>query len=329
MEEVNLRFQHISGQIFDCLDNESLAHCQEVCRSWNNFLDGQKFLNARIIFETVSKFQNVGKSWFQVFKKCNTKTIMDLRIAVEHFYKELQIILDSRSFTFSSNQFADSLSLLSKNRQLDCSPLHVAAGFGQLTLFNNILKNVKNKFPLDGLGRSTLHIAAMNDRLNIYESIVAINGNISPYSKNNPKRMPINSTPLDTAANYNSLNVCRFIIKNNGDKIAWDDTSSCWHGWTPLHTAALKGHTEIYKIIMETVADKNPLVYGFSPLHFAAIEGNLEVCRLILENVNDKNPSGVDGKTPEDMARDMIECYNQSKHFEIVKLFSQKKGPIF
>ena len=94
MEEVNLRFQHISEKIFGCLDNESLASCKEVCRSWNNFLDGQKFLQARVIFETVKKIHKAGKSWFQVFKNCNTKTIVDLRIAVEQFYKELQTNLD-------------------------------------------------------------------------------------------------------------------------------------------------------------------------------------------------------------------------------------------
>ena len=322
MEEVNLRFQHISEQIFGCLDNKSLASCKEVCRSWNNFLDGQKFLPARMIFETVTKFQKVGKSWLQVFKKCNTKTIMDLRIAVEHFYKELEITLDTRNCIYI-NPFINLLSLLSSNRQLDLSPLHIVAGYGQLTLFNEILQKVENKFPLDGLGRSTLHIAAMNDRLNIYESIVAIYGNISPHATTDPNRMPINSTPLDTAANHNSLNVCRFIVENNPGKIAWDNTSSWWHGWTPLHTAAFKGHKEIYKIIMEVVADKNPVVQGFSPLHLAAIEGKLEMCRLILENVKDKNPIGAQGQTPEDMARNMAECYNQSDYIEIMKLFSQ------
>jgi ankyrin repeat protein len=267
-----------------------------------------------MIFENVTKFQKVGKSWLQVFKKCNTKTIIDLRIAVEHFYKELEITLDTRNCIYI-NPFINLLSLLSNNRQLDLSPLHIVAGYGQLTLFNEILQNVENKFPLDGLDRSTLHIAAMNDHLNIYESIVAIHGNISPHSTIDLNRMPINSTPLDTAANHNSLNVCRFIVENNPGKIALDNTSSWWHGWTPLHTAAFKGHSEIYKIIMEVVADKNPVVQGFSPLHLAAIEGKLEMCRLILENVNDKNPVDNNGKTPKDIAKE----YNE---LEIVKLFS-------
>ena len=75
---------------------------------------------------------------------------MDLRIAVEHIYKEL---------------------ITSMNKELDFSPLHVAARFGQLTLFNDILQKVENKFPTDGHGRTTLHHAASKDLLQIYESI--------------------------------------------------------------------------------------------------------------------------------------------------------------
>ena len=96
MEEVNLRFQHISEQIFGCLDNESFNKCLEVCRPWYNFLHGKKFLHARIILETVTKYHEVGKSWFQVFNKCNTKTIIDLRIAVEHLYQVPEIFASYR-----------------------------------------------------------------------------------------------------------------------------------------------------------------------------------------------------------------------------------------
>ena len=77
----------------------------------------------------------------------------------------------------------------------------------------------------------------------------------------------------------------------------------------------MKGHTEIYKIIMETVADKNPLKCGMTPLHMAAMFGNLELCKLILENVNDKNPVSDYGQTPKDVAKNRY-------HFEVVKLFS-------
>ena len=304
MEEVNIRFQHISEQIFGYLDNESLANCQEVCRTWNSFIDGQKFFHARIILETVTKNHKVGRSWFQVFKKCNTKTVGDLRTAVEQLYQE-------------SGIFASSTPVSREYKQLvwTVSPLHVAAAFGQLTLFNDILQRVENKFPFDGLGRSTLHYAAINDCLNIYESIVAINGNIFPTLRINDSISAI-VTPLDMAVKHNSLKVCRFIVENNQVPSYYtllNHTITALH--RSLHIAALKGRIEIYKIIMEKVADKNPLFRGCTPLHLTAVSGNLEMCRLILENVNDKHPVSDYGLTPKDVAKNHY-------HLEIVKLFS-------
>ena len=284
MEEVNLRFQHISEEIFKCLDNESLTICQEVGRNWNVFLEGQKFFQARTILETVKKKQKVGKSWFEVLKKCNTTTIMALRIAVEHFDME-------------------------PLRCKDISPLHVAAEFGQLTLFNEILQKVEIKFPLDGFGRSILDFAAEKDQLHIYESIVTINRYICPHSI-----IDFTLTSLDTAVFWNSLKVCQYIIENN-PHIAWDKTISGSGRLTPFHIAALEGHTEIYKIIMEKFADKNPKgIWGMTPLHLAAHWGNLALCRLILENIQNKSPVTNCGKTPKDMAE-------AGNHNEVVKLF--------
>ena len=311
MEEVNLRFQHISEQIFGCLDNESFNKCLEVCRPWYNFLHGKKFLHARIILETVTKYHEVGKSWFQVFNKCNTKTIIDLRIAVEHLY-QLPGIFASYRHRMHILEILTASTV--QNQYL--SPLHAAAAFGQLTLFNAILQRVENKFPFDGLGWSTLHYAAINDSINIYESIVAINGNILPHRKSDPSFYPI-LTPLNLAVNNNSLNVCRFIIENNYVPSSHIHSEMGYpevYGF--LHCAALRGQIEIYKIIMESVADKNPrLDHGCTPLHLAAWHGHLEICRLILDNVGDKNPVNNWGRTPRDLAK----IYN---HLEIVKLFS-------
>ena len=280
MEEVNLRFQHISEQIFNCLENESLDKCQEVCRSWNVFLKGQKFIQARIILETVKKTNKVGKSWIEVFKKCNTKTIMDLRIAVEQVYKELTPFM-SRQFNFS--------------------PLHVAARFGQLVLFNDIQQKVENKFPIDGYGRSTLHLAAAKDHLEIYESIVATIGNIFPRSTIDVKFGMI-STPLDSAVANNSLKVCRYIVENNEDPVSWTNSNT---GCTPLHLAAWKGHIEVYKMLIEKVKDINPRDnFGKTPLHWAAMGDRFEMCKLILKNVNEKFPPANNGKTPMELAQE-------------------------
>ena len=113
------------------------------------------------------------------------------------------------------------------------------------------------------------------------------------------------------AVRHNSLKVCRFIVEKI--QVPTHYTNTALH--KALHIAAWKGQLEIYKIIMEKVADKNPLFSGCTPLHFTAVSGNLEMCRLILENINDKNPVSDYGLTPKDVAKNHY-------HLEIVKLFS-------
>ena len=60
-------------------------------------------------------------------------------------------------------------------------------------------------------------------------------------------------------------------------------------GFTPLYTAAHKGHFQICKLIIENVKDKNPPNnYGFTPLYIAAREGHFEICKLIIDIVEEK-----------------------------------------
>ena len=60
MEEVFLRFPHLSENIFNALDNKSLTSCKEVSKVWYNYLHGQKFVRerrGRVIQEMIEKFQ--------------------------------------------------------------------------------------------------------------------------------------------------------------------------------------------------------------------------------------------------------------------------------
>ena len=60
---------------------------------------------------------------------------------------------------------------------------------------------------------------------------------------------------------------------------------------TPLHLAAMDGHLEVCRLIIENVQDKNPANWdGKTPLHLATLYGQHEVCRLLIENVARENP---------------------------------------
>ena len=96
MEDLYQRFPHLSEQIFDSLDNRSLFACKEVSRSWHQFLDGQKFLQIRIIQRILEGtewgrydfrytscccptfFFSISfdiKLWYRVFHRCDTKKV--------------------------------------------------------------------------------------------------------------------------------------------------------------------------------------------------------------------------------------------------------------
>ena len=109
-------------------------------------------------------------------------------------------------------------------------------------------------------------------------------------------------SPLHTTVGLELFNATKFII-NNKFEICDEGSIS-----TPLHLAAYDGLTETYKLIMDTVTDKNPyptIKIGLgngnmarTPLHVAAEEGHVDICQLIMDNIPDKNPACIQGWTP-------------------------------
>ena len=70
MQEVFLRFPHLSEIIFDSLDNKSLANSKEVSKSWYFYLDTQKFQQPRIIKANIKKVEeavDIVRNIFQFF----------------------------------------------------------------------------------------------------------------------------------------------------------------------------------------------------------------------------------------------------------------------
>ena len=108
------------------------------------------------------------------------------------------------------------------------------------------------------------------------------------------------SSPLSTfflVGRSGLLGICQQIITSVNNKNPANED-----GTTPLHDAAIEGHTDIVRLILANVNDKNPAdsESGETPLHFAARGGHLEICREILAHLpqDDKNPDNGDGLTP-------------------------------
>ena len=87
------------------------------------------------------------------------------------------------------------------------TPLHIAAGRGQIELYKVLMKDNRIVNPRNNSGSTPLHYTAQKGHLEVYELI----------SKGSQVRNPIDifgRTPLHYAAQHGYLFICQFILEN-------------------------------------------------------------------------------------------------------------------
>ena len=232
MDNIISRFPGLAEKIFDRLDNESLVNSRTVSRPWSEFTENEMFFLKRIIKKLIGGYENFQESWKLVMKKADMEMMNELTLAIKYFLSQHPV-----------NCYDENC----KHRAVPQSPLHVAAGAGQVSLFDFILKITKDKNP----------------------------GMKSPDDCEG-------WTPLHEAALHGHLLICSMIMdeiqdKNPGDK----------EGFTPLHAAAEGGQLETFKMIMNKAGtDINPSDNeGWTPLHAAAGDGHLMICSMITDEI--------------------------------------------
>ena len=81
MEEMLLRFSHLGEDILDSLDNQSLANCQKVCRTWKRLIEDKKFPWIRIIKKhdekSNEKHIDCQLKWRKMFQKIRIVDVME------------------------------------------------------------------------------------------------------------------------------------------------------------------------------------------------------------------------------------------------------------
>jgi ankyrin repeat protein len=72
------------------------------------------------------------------------------------------------------------------------------------------------------------------------------------------------------------------------------------YGNTPLHKAAMHGHIEVIKLLLQehTVEINRKNIDGYTPLHLAALIGHLEEIHILLEYSANSTIKNADGDTP-------------------------------
>ena len=250
-----LRFPDVARDIFKELNNESLTTSRSVSRLWCDYLDDQKFCWVRMIQRYRKNMENAFQQWKRVFK--NTP----VEIAKE-------ISVSTRQFFTSSFGVASSLHFDTSRIGFHWSPLHIAAGQGNLDLCKYIFEKIKNTQPRIQYKWTALHVAAKLGHEEICEFLI---DNLEDKNPSDQKGM----TPFHYATKRGLTNVCRLIIENIDDK-----NPAAPNGCTPLHLAAKNGHLEIVRLIVETGVDKNSLFNGKTPLDLVT-KRNLTFYRLL------------------------------------------------
>jgi ankyrin repeat protein len=124
---------------------------------------------------------------------------------------------------------------------------------------------------VDCVGRSSLHLAAMNGNTSIVNLLLSNGANIDLADKDG-------NTPLHLAINCRHEDVTRILLYSRTN----DPLDE--FGKSSLHLAVERGDAEIVKLLLETtdlidVKDS----FGLTPLHAAVQLGFENIVRLILE----------------------------------------------
>ena len=270
MEEVFLRFPHLSESIFGSLKSEFLAKSKEVCRSWYQYLGDQKFFQTRaskvkLVIETVEKLGQIPE---RVIVSTIVRNMFDLETR--------KTIINFARY----GKFGLVNSNIKKNIKLmyDRQPFFIATLLGHFEVVKYLVDNLEDKNPiLDSYAQCTaLHFAAIHGRIDIVKYIMSNVMDINPMDRNG-------NTPLHYAAsgnthnmNGNKFEVVQYIMKKLPNHIPKNNL-----GMTPLHVAASNGQLIIFKYIIENVVETNPMdKYGKTPIDLANEEKNLEIVRV-------------------------------------------------
>ena len=336
MEELSNRFPDLFTMILENVDDESLVNVKESSREMSELIANKRFYWIRILKKYYQNFLEFSKAWRMVIEKTPVEIVQKLAVAVEIFFSK-RTWSDCLWPELGKLEPPNEDTLWSRVVEYDrwprlqnqWSPLHIAAECNDLILLKHVMERTEdenhqnsNYFDND---LSALHLAAQEGFLKACEFII----NRSLYKGEKDRQ---GWTPIDYAAIFGHLEVCRFLLQNMDDfpmtdlkipllfathhghtevfklffeharnkNLPVNPPNSDDNEETPLHKAASRGNFEICKLIVSEIdINQTPRCsLGYTPLHDAAANGSIEVFKLIFDNVQDKEPVDNDGCTP-------------------------------
>ena len=185
--------------------------------------------------------------------------------------------------------------------------LHIAALHGHLTLCKTLIN--KHKFDIqiaDKDGWTALHYSARNGSYELVKFFCDVGTNIN--LKTNDGRNCVH-----IAADYGHLTLCKTLINKHNFDLQLADKD----GWTALHYSARNGTYELVKFFADMGTDVNLKInLGWNCLHIAALYGHLNLCKKLINKHNfDAQIVNNDGWTG-------LHFSARSGSYELVKFFA-------
>jgi ankyrin repeat protein len=164
------------------------------------------------------------------------------------------------------------------------NPLHFAACGGQLDIVEYLVEKGADVDSRADDGCIPLQLAVIKGHKDVVEFFIANGADVNTKIKvHGPKQHCYTESPLSES--------CRDQLEMYGALTVYSANE------TLLHSAALRGHIDIAKILVENGADVNATRYDdATPLHNAVLGKNLKIVKLLVNNgawVNMRTDIGV------------------------------------
>jgi cytohesin len=113
---------------------------------------------------------------------------------------------------------------------------------------------------------------------------------------------PNELTTLHLAAATGQLEAVNYLLSPD---VGADPRAARMNNFTPLHSAAMKGHAAVCEALLRAGAAVNVQTnpQGYAPLHSAAFAGHMDAIRVLLAHGGDRTLVNYRGERPADTAK--------------------------
>ena len=149
---------------------------------------------------------------------------------------------------------------------------------------------------LNDLVESVRNAAIVGDVTRLTQ-LVALHGGPAVRLDGDPAEL----TALHWAAASGSVDAVTFLL---APPVEADPRAARGNNFTPLHSAAMHGHSAVCEVLLNAGAEVNVQTnpQGYAPLHSAAFAGHVEAIRVLLAHGADRGLTNYRSERPADTA---------------------------